>query len=69
MAEQDGLCFYCAGVAHTIDHVIPWSQGGSHHPMNLVACCTPCNSIAGERLFRDITDKMAYILARRGVIY
>jgi 5-methylcytosine-specific restriction endonuclease McrA len=65
MRESDGVCFYCGNAAITIDHVVPWSQGGSMHPMNLVAACTVCNSIAGERLFRDITDKLAYILARR----
>lgn len=68
MAESVGLCFYCGLSAHTIDHVVPWSQGGSMHPMNLVAACTPCNSIAGERLFRDITDKMDYIAKRRVVL-
>lgn len=60
-------CFYCGtGPPLTVDHVVPWSQGGSNHPMNLVASCNLCNVIAGERLFRDITDKMAYVLERRG---
>jgi len=65
MSLHEHLCFYCGLSAVTIDHVIPWSQGGTHHPMNLVACCQGCNSIAGERLFRDITDKINYVLDRR----
>lgn len=65
MDRSERICFYCGNDALTIDHIIPWSQGGSHHPMNLVACCGVCNSIAGERLFRDITDKIAYIVTRR----
>lgn len=69
MERSEGICFYCGNVAQSIDHIIPWSQGGSHHPLNLVAACTPCNSIAGERLFRDITDKMEYIDERRQLLY
>lgn len=63
--RSEGLCFYCGNPGKSIDHVVPWAQGGSHHPMNLVLACVECNSIAGERLFRDITDKIAYILERR----
>lgn len=69
MRESEHICFYCGQIGETVDHVIPWSQGGSHHPMNLVACCVACNSIAGDRLFRDITDKIAYIAARREQLY
>jgi 5-methylcytosine-specific restriction endonuclease McrA len=65
--ESGGVCFYCGNLLSTltVDHVIPWSQGGSHHPLNLVAACGVCNSIAGERLFRDITDKIVFIGERR----
>lgn len=68
--EGGGVCFYCGNPLHvlTVDHVVPWSQGGSHHPMNLVAACNTCNTIAGERLFRDITDKITYILERRRIL-
>jgi len=65
MKESEGVCFYCGNEAHTIDHVVPWSQGGSMHPLNLVAACQVCNSIAGDRLFRDITDRIAYVQERR----
>jgi hypothetical protein len=68
MERSERTCFYCGEWASTIDHVIPWSQGGSNHPMNLVACCQSCNSIAGDRLFRDITDKLAYIVQRRQML-
>jgi 5-methylcytosine-specific restriction endonuclease McrA len=26
-----------------LDHVIPWSKGGSDSPDNLVIACAPCN--------------------------
>lgn len=39
-----GRCFYCGGSDRlTIDHVVPLSRGGLHHPENLVAACFPCN--------------------------
>jgi hypothetical protein len=65
MDRSERVCFYCGNGANTIDHVVPWVQGGTHHPLNLVACCSSCNSIAGDRLFRDVSDKIDYILQRR----
>lgn len=32
----------------TIDHVVPLAQGGSNHPFNLVAACSPCNNRRGK---------------------
>lgn len=64
--ECGGVCFYCGESDYlTIDHIVPWVQGGTHHPMNLVSACRSCNSIAGDRLFRDVTDKINYILDRK----
>lgn len=45
--EAKGRCTIC-GVAVTIDdmqvdHVLPISEGGSNHPLNLQATCEPCN--------------------------
>lgn len=48
--ERDNwICQYCgANLAdnprnQTIDHVIPLTQGGSHHHSNLVTACKSCN--------------------------
>jgi hypothetical protein len=51
--ERDGWrCAYCAchvdDSAH-VDHVVPWSRGGSDHPENLVASCAACNTSKGAR--------------------
>ncbi|MEN9791425.1 MAG: hypothetical protein RLZZ63_1083 [Gemmatimonadota bacterium] len=47
-------CVYCGtglGLEHaTLDHVIPLSRGGTHHPGNLVAACQPCNQLKGSLL-------------------
>ena len=53
---RDGLaCAYCgqgietAGVTLSLDHLQPYSLGGSNSETNLVTCCTRCNSARGNR--------------------
>lgn len=42
---RDGnKCRYCGEPAETLDHLMPYSRGGSKEPSNLVACCRICNS-------------------------
>lgn len=33
----------CTTTATTADHITPISRGGTNHPTNLQAACTPCN--------------------------
>ncbi|AEI52175.1 HNH endonuclease [Runella slithyformis] len=52
---RDGFaCCYCfssveEGIQLTLDHLTPYSKGGSHHEKNLVTCCRRCNSARGNR--------------------
>mgnify|MGYP001231086787 CR=1 FL=1 len=52
---RDGLaCAYCGdgvedGAKLTLDHLTPYSEGGSNHESNLVTCCQRCNSSRGNR--------------------
>jgi len=52
---RDGLaCAYCGssvedGYQLTLDHLTPYSEGGSNHESNLVTCCSKCNSSRGTR--------------------
>jgi hypothetical protein len=40
----DAECFYCGAYpAGDVEHVIPFSHGGSDHRDNLVAACSRCN--------------------------
>lgn len=47
LADANGRCTIC-GVKLTtddmhVDHILPLSEGGSNHPLNLQATCEPCN--------------------------
>lgn len=59
------ICQYCGDVATTIDHIIPWNFKNNNSPENMVASCKLCNSLGGDKLFRDFNEKKLYILNRR----
>jgi hypothetical protein len=48
-ARDHFRCVYCQRDMNqeprlrTVDHVIPFALGGSHHESNLATCCKPCN--------------------------
>ena len=52
---RDGLaCVYCGGgittgVSLSLDHLVPYSLGGTNEPTNLLTCCKRCNSARGNR--------------------
>lgn len=52
---RDGMaCCYCGatvedGAQLTLDHLVPWSQGGGNEVSNLVTACKRCNSSRGNR--------------------
>ena len=52
---RDGMaCAYCGskiedGITLTLDHITPYSQGGSNSEKNLVTCCGKCNSTRQDR--------------------
>jgi hypothetical protein len=54
-ARDRYCCGYCDrdmtqdSRARCLDHIIPWSHGGSHHDANLVTACKPCNTKKADR--------------------
>lgn len=49
-----GRCAYCGAAIPPredwhIDHVKPWSLGGSNEPHNLALACRPCNTSKGSK--------------------
>jgi len=66
---RDGLtCAYCGstledGAKLSLDHLKPYSKGGSNEATNLVTCCGKCNSSRQDRPWKDFTkDVSQYLL-------
>lgn len=53
--ERDGnRCVNCGATERlSLDHVIPWSHGGSDHVGNLQTMCVSCNSSKSNRVDRS----------------
>lgn len=58
-------CQYCGEKATVIDHIIPYSYGGSDSEKNLLASCLLCNLLASNCIFPSLEDKKKFILKRR----
>jgi HNH endonuclease len=50
--RRDGrCCVECAATDDlTLDHIFPWSRGGSDQPINLRTLCRSCNSRKGAKV-------------------
>ncbi|MDI3299570.1 MAG: HNH endonuclease signature motif containing protein [Bacillota bacterium] len=42
-------CAWCGGPGNTVDHLLPWSQGGLTTLENCVCSCQECNGRRGDR--------------------
>lgn len=49
LEANDGCCVYCGGASETMDHVIPFSDGGADDSSNLVPACRECNQRKGDK--------------------
>jgi 5-methylcytosine-specific restriction endonuclease McrA len=73
--ERDNyVCQYCGldgrasfenALAMRVDFVVPRAKKGKKTPSNLVACCTPCNTIKGTRVYPNFDAAKTDVLARR----
>src|SRR5260370_34902080 len=48
-----------------VDFVVPRAKKGKKDPKNLVACCGPCNTIKGTRIYKNFYEAKEYVLAQR----
>jgi HNH endonuclease len=48
LIANERQCFYCNGIANSVDHIIPLSRGGRHVFSNMIAACLPCNVSKGN---------------------
>ena len=58
-ARDDNRCQYCAGIADSLDHVMPRSRGGLHNWENVVAACRKCNLGKRDRTPDEAGMKLA----------
>jgi HNH endonuclease len=73
--ERDNhVCQYCGldgrasfenALVMRVDFVVPRARKGKKDPSNLVACCTPCNTIKGTRVYASFDEAKAFVLAQR----
>ena len=67
---RDGMCcVYCGAKAEdgaklTLDHMTPYTLGGSNKADNLVTACVSCNSARGKK---SVTEFAGWLAAREGV--
>jgi 5-methylcytosine-specific restriction endonuclease McrA len=75
LERDDYRCRYCGldgrasfenALVMSVDFVVPRARKGKKDPANLVACCRPCNTIKGKRVYRSFDEAKSYVLARRG---
>lgn len=58
--RDDFRCQYCGETFPTneltFDHVIPRAKGGRNSMDNVVACCAPCNSRKGDKIWTPMKE-------------
>ena len=51
MGRDGHMCVQCSATCDlTLDHIWPWSRGGTHDPANLQVLCRSCNSRKGAKV-------------------
>ena len=61
----DGRASFENALAMRVDFVVPRARKGKKDPSNLVACCTPCNTIKGTRVYGSFDEAKAFVLGQR----
>lgn len=74
LERDDHRCQYCGldgrasfenALVMRVDFVVPRARKGKKDPSNLVACCTPCNTIKGTRVYDSFDEAKAFVLKKR----
>ncbi|OLC98586.1 MAG: hypothetical protein DMG35_11835 [Acidobacteria bacterium] len=74
LERDDYVCRYCGldgrasfenALVMRVDFVVPRARKGKKDPSNLVACCTPCNTIKGTRVYASFDEAKAFVLGQR----
>ncbi len=74
LERDDHRCQYCGldgrasfenALVMRVDFVVPRARKGKKDPNNLVACCIPCNTIKGTRVYASFDAAKAFVLKKR----
>jgi 5-methylcytosine-specific restriction endonuclease McrA len=74
LERDDHRCQYCGldgkasfenALVMRVDFVVPRARKGKKDPSNLVACCIPCNTIKGTRVYGSLEEAKAFVLKSR----
>jgi 5-methylcytosine-specific restriction endonuclease McrA len=74
LERDDYRCQYCGLDGRTsfenalvmrVDFVHPRARNGKKDPSNLVACCTPCNTIKGTKVYANFDEAKSFVLKQR----
>jgi len=74
LERDDYRCQYCGldgrasfenALVMRLDFVFPRARKGKKEPSNLVACCTPCNTIKGTRVYANFEEAKTFVLKKR----
>jgi len=77
LERDDHRCQYCGldgranfenALVMRVDFVVPRAKKGKKDPGNLVACCTPCNTIKGTRVYKNFEEAKADVLKQREML-
>ena len=74
LERDDYRCKYCGldgrasfenALVMRIDFIHPRARKGKKDPSNMVACCTPCNTIKGTKVFAGFDEAKSFVLKQR----
>jgi 5-methylcytosine-specific restriction endonuclease McrA len=74
LERDDYRCQYCGldgrasfenALVMRVDFVVPRARKGKKEPGNLVACCTPCNTVKGTRVYGNFEEAKAFVVKKR----
>jgi 5-methylcytosine-specific restriction endonuclease McrA len=74
LERDDYRCQYCGldgrasfenALVMRVDFVVPRARKGKKDASNLVACCTPCNTIKGTKIYGSIEEAKTFVLKNR----
>jgi 5-methylcytosine-specific restriction endonuclease McrA len=74
LERDDYRCQYCGldgrasfenALVMRVDFIHPRARKGKKDPGNLVACCTPCNTIKGTKVYSSFEEAKAFVHKQR----